>query len=382
MRPKILLLPSWYPSKIHATNGIFIRRFAEAMSEHVDLKVLYAVSSSSSDKIEFERIQQNGFEEIIVYYPKVKSGLFSSIQKLNSFFKAYFFGFNEIKNEGFKPDLVHVQVAMNAGLFAIELKKQKNIPFIITEHWSGYLPEDGRYKGFIIKNFTHRVFANASSTVTVSKVLGNSLVKHKLIKGFSVIPNSVQTDVFKPNETQKTPEGFIHISNFAKEKQVGKIIASFQKLLESGVNTKLLLVGDGDEKEMLQARCNSNPILKTTVEFLPFQTPEQLNDLINRCYSLVLFSLFETMSIVMAETWACGKPVIVPAVGGIPEYFNSDLGIMIETGNENQLLAAMKSMISNHTDFKPEAIRKHALNKFSIEKICAAYLEIYNEQIR
>ena len=42
------------------------------------------------------------------------------------------------------PDLVHVQVALKAGLIALYLKWKYRIPYVLTEHWSGYYPEAQR----------------------------------------------------------------------------------------------------------------------------------------------------------------------------------------------------------------------------------------------
>ncbi len=376
---KILLLPSWYPSKINSSNGIFIRRYAETICNDVHLKVLYAISSDSVSKIEIEKTNQNRFEEYIVYYPKIKNGIFSALHKLKLFYQAYQFGFEQIKLEGFIPDMVHVQVALNSGLFAVELKKKYKIPYVITEHWSGYLPEDGRYKGFIKKYFTNKIFKNSNGVAVVSSSLGNSLKKHHLTTHFTTIPNPVQTEIFSPDANPKTPNGFIHISNFAKEKNVKGILNSFQKLIESGAETKLILVGEGGDKNELQSFCLRNSTLKNRVEFFPYQTPQHLNELINKSYALVLFSSFETMSIVMAECWSCGKPVIAPAVGGITENFNSKMGLLIEVNNENELLAAMKKMILNSADYYSTQIREWALKKFSSEVVMKMTSEFYNK---
>ncbi len=380
--PKILLLPSWYPSKVHSFNGIFIRRYAETICNDVNLKILYAVSSDSVSKIEIEKTNQSGFEEYIVYYPKIKNGIFSALHKLKLFYQAYHYGYEQIKSDGFIPDLVHVEVALNAGLFAVELKKKYKIPYVITEHWSGYLPEDGRYKGIVKKYFAESVYKKAEGIAAVSACLGNSLVNVHLTKEYTVIPNPVQTEIFVPDVNSKTPTGLIHVSNFAKEKNVKGILNSFQKLIECGAETKLLLVGEGGEKNELQNHCNENSTLKNRVEFLPYQTPQQLNTLINKSYALVLFSSFETMSIVMAEAWACGKPAIVPKVGGIPENFNSQSGILIEPNDENQLLEAMQRIITDYSYFDSTAIRIHALNKFSKNTVLKKSLDFYSQHIK
>ena len=51
-----------------------------------------------------------------------------------------------LRREGWIPDVVQLNVIQKQGLLALWLKKRYGIPYVIVEHWSGYLPENGMFK--------------------------------------------------------------------------------------------------------------------------------------------------------------------------------------------------------------------------------------------
>ncbi len=54
------------------------------------------------------------------------------------YFKASYLGLKVIKENFGKPDLVHVNVTLPAGLAALALKFLKGFPYIVTEHSSSF----------------------------------------------------------------------------------------------------------------------------------------------------------------------------------------------------------------------------------------------------
>ena len=50
-----------------------------------------------------------------------------------------------LKRDGWMPDVVQLNVIQKQGLLALYLKRRYHIPYIIVEHWSGYLPENGQF---------------------------------------------------------------------------------------------------------------------------------------------------------------------------------------------------------------------------------------------
>ena len=136
--PNILFLPSWYPNKIYPQNGDFIQRHAVAVSAYCKVAVLYVLSDPEATAFKVETIWYKNLFEVRVYYPKTSR--FLPFRKIQKYLKAHRLGYEAVLKEMGQIDLVHLNVLYKAGLFALELKKRYKIPFIVTEHWTAFLP--------------------------------------------------------------------------------------------------------------------------------------------------------------------------------------------------------------------------------------------------
>jgi len=135
-RLKILFIPAWYPSKQNLVAGIFIKEHAKAVALFNEIVVLYSEGIDHSIK-NFYKIENNiedGIRTLRLHYRK------SPIPKTTYFIYLWsiFNGFRKLIHEGWKPDIIHTHV-FTAGVPAILLGKLYKIPFVIIEHWAGFL---------------------------------------------------------------------------------------------------------------------------------------------------------------------------------------------------------------------------------------------------
>jgi glycosyltransferase involved in cell wall biosynthesis len=282
------------------------------------------------------------------------------------------------------PDLVHVQVAMKAGLIALYLKWKYKIPFVLTEHWSGYFEgtkDSLSRKPVLIRYLTKMILRNAERLLPVSDSLGCQIRDNWAAGSFQKIPNVVNTDFFYPSES--TLEGefrFIHISTLLYPKNPEGIIRSFRKLLSQGIQASLVLVGPLNpeiQKIISEERSTSEKIICTGE--IPY---EQVGLELRRSSALLMFSYYETMSCVVIEALCTGIPVIASRVGGIPEVIDENNGILVEAGNENELLEAMKKMIADYPLYQKNNISKQATAQFSYQTIGSKIVQVYEEVMK
>lgn len=312
----ILWLCSWYPSKLFPFNGDFIKRHAEATSLFENITVIHVVRDVSGVLTKdylIEDFNSGNLREIIGYYysPANSLRLYDQIVSLRKYRKIS----GEIINEYFKtnglPDLVHVHVGMNAGLIAQAIKRKNNIPYVISEHWTGFLSEaTDNFNGlsFIQRYLWERVLKNATSSSMVSEYLRIAMQKKFPFLEGEIIKNVVNTEVFFPVVAEIKELNFIHISTLNEFKRPEKIIQAFQTVLSVFPTATLEIFGPKNLRLVrLVDSLNLNPNV-----FLFNEVPQKtLAQHIRKSVALVLYSSYETFGCVIIEANACGVPVIV-----------------------------------------------------------------------
>ena len=378
---KVLWLASWYPNEREPFSGDFIQRQAEAVALFQPLKILFVgkrpetPSHSSALIIESKSANLKAF---ILYYESNRNFL----SKLNSLFvylKKHLEIIGQFRKNNEMPDLVHVHVAMKAGLIALFLKWKYKIPYVLTEHWSGYYPQsaDSLFNKSIFERYlTKRILKNASLILPVSEALGNQINQYWVKTSFQKILNVVNTLFFFPAPSCPGFFRFIHISTLLYPKNPEGIIRVFAELLKSGMDAELVLVGPGSPELIQTLKTSGLPEdkIQCTGE-IPY---EAVGAELRKSSALVMFSFYENMPCVILEALCTGIPVIATRVGGLPEVIGESNGILIQQGNEKELLEAMKKMIKNYADYDKEKISRDAVEQFSYETIGKKIVQLYD----
>ncbi|MFA5575284.1 MAG: glycosyltransferase [Brumimicrobium sp.] len=380
LNTKVLFLASWYPSDVNHLLGNFVQKHAEIASDIVDVEVLFAVSNENVDNFIVKDTIINGVKTIIVYYPKIKSNipLLSSYKKKSAYIKALSIGFEKLTKQN-KYNLVHLNIAFPAGLFAFGLKSKHKIPYIITEHWTGFLPHKKEYEKLpiYIKRQFKKIYSNADKILSVSEHLGESLVNLKLTKNFETIPNVVNSEFFYPNhdELNNDKVRFIHVSTFNDEhKNISGMLSAFSQLDR---NYELHIITEGSEDEVWK-KLKAYNIPKENCLVDSKLTTKEVGEAMRLADCFILFSNYETFSVVLAEAWRTGIPAIYSQCGGLTEINNPDLGVQIEPRDEEGLLNALQNF--QITDYSRGKIFEYSHN-FSEEKLREQLLKIYSEVI-
>lgn len=371
MNKYVLWLASWYPSKIHAFDGDFIERHAKAVCPFIPIVILFVTKDESLQPGEtiIEKTEDGGMEVYRGYYGPSH---FRLTEKIFSFFKYFFLQkkiFSQIKKQKGLPNLIHVHVAFKAGLFARYLKKNYHIPYIISEHWTGYYLENpySIYKSdYLTLQLTKWILKGASLLLPVAQKLGETI--NFLTKvNFKVVPNVVDTDLFYFKPTKKEKTRFIHPSTMSYEKNSEGIIRAAIELNREGFEFELLMIG-GITDSMLKLAKDSGGLDKFI--FFKNEIPyKQVAFEMQNSSALVLFSRFENLPCVILEALCCGLPIISTGVGGIQEIVSSSNGILVESENEDQLMQAMKSMILNYSHFDQQKIAKESALLFGYSTV-------------
>jgi len=260
------------------------------------------------------------------------------------------------------------------------MRKYK-IPFIITEHWTRYLPEVNAFKGFFNKKITQYVVKQAAAITTVSLHLKEAMLSHGLYNAnYQIVPNVVDTVLFQPEIIEKKKKSILHVSTLQnRHKNFSGILRVVNKLSQKRDDFVLNVVYDSDNSVYLPFVEENN--LHDFVVFHGQKTGEELVRHFNEADFFVFFSNYETQGLVLIESFACGKPVIASNIGAVNAIVNQTNGILVQPRNEDELLDAMLYMLDHYQDYDSVAIRDYAVENFSEKVVGETFLSIYNTVI-
>lgn len=383
---KVLFLSAWYPSKVDPMLGLFVERHARAVAAKCDTAVLYVQprQPATSDKFETEIKKDQYLVQVIVYYNNfhVKFPLLTLLVKTCRYLKAYRIGFKEIKKQFGDYDIIHVNILMRTGFIALLKKIFSRKPYIITEHWSRYLPLTSTYHGVLRKLLTRIVVKNASAVTTVSYDLKNAMIKHNLInKNFTVVSNVVDTDKFTIVEKKVTTiKSIIHVSCFEdRSKNISGMLRVLKNVSKKRNDFACWMVGDGMDKTEMEKYTMELGLLNKIV-FLPgLKENNELIEYYQKADFMLMFSNYENMPVVIPEAFACGLPVIATEVGGIPEVVNESNGLLVKPKDEIALENAIDKMLDTYKTYNKLTLRNFALLNFSKQVISESFFKIYEQ---
>jgi len=289
-----------------------------------------------------------------------------------------------------KIDLLHVHYAIPhayAGYMAKQMLKEEGIdlPMVTTLHGTDITLVGNHpfYKPAVTFSI------NKSDVVTsVSQSLKDDTLRlFNVKKEIKVIPNFIEIDDYNhENSTCKRsvmakPEERIitHISNFRKVKNIPDVVQVFYKIQQK-IPAKLMMVGDGPEKEAAEMLCQK---LGISDKVIFFGNSHEINEILGYSDLFLLPSETESFGLAALEAMANKVPVISSNSGGLPEV-NTDgfSGYLSDVGDVESMALNALMILSSATEldkFKEQAFETAKL--FTVENIVPIYEEIYQEAI-
>lgn len=354
---KVLFLTPWYPDEHDAMAGLFVQKHAQAVrAQGVDVQVIHS----------------QGWRDTFNKWRKLKEtwGL---------------------------PDVVQLNVVQKQGLLALWLKLRYRIPYIIVEHWSGYLPENGQFMR--MPAFKRRLYARIVRQAAVLLCVSNRLAEAMRTCGLThndcrKINNVVDdffystpqnTDLSKTRNIEisqpRKTKTLLHVSCFdERAKNVKGLLRAALMLSRKRRDWHLVLVGTGVDYPEVRACADSLAFPEGLLRWTGELTPQQVSDEFDKADAFVLPSNYENAPVVLSESLAKGVPVISTLAGGIPEMINDSNGILVPTRDDEALMQAMDRMLDCSRDYDRNTIRQAGL-KYSYASVGKQLTQIYEHAL-
>lgn len=291
----------------------------------------------------------------------------------------------------FNIELLHVHYAIPhayAGYMAKQMLKEEGIyiPMITTLHGTDItlVGKHPFYKPAVCFSINQSDYVTA-----VSQSLKEDTFRiFNIQKDIHVIPNFIELEKQDSSSTPcyrslmaKDHERIItHISNFRRVKRIPDVIEIFYKI-QKQIPAKLMMVGEGPEKEKAEQLCEK---LGISDKVIFFGNSNEIDKIL--CFSdlFLLPSETESFGLAALEAMACQVPVISSNSGGLPEVNKHGVsGYLSDVGNVEEMaqngIAILKDQ-STLSTFKSNALE--VAKQYDIKNILPLYEEVYHNALQ
>jgi len=138
---------------------------------------------------------------------------------------------------------------------------------------------------------------------------------------------------------------FVSVGRLSAQKGTFLLLKAFRLLLDKGADARLILVGDGELRDEVEALIRSLN-LENRVSITGYVSENDVREYINMSRAVVMPSFAEGLPMVLMEAYALSRPVVSTYIAGIPELVNRENGWLVPAGNANDLTRAMEEVLS------------------------------------
>lgn len=370
-KPKLLFVVTadWY----FCSHRLILARVAK--SKGFDVVVVTRVMNHG------KQIEEEGFKLIPIGMERSGKSLLKEIVTLWELIGIY-------KNE--RPDIVH-HVAMKPVLYGSFAALITRVPHVVNALTGmGYMFISSKREAILLRKIVSSAFRILLNRPNSRVILQNPDDQHLMVQ--SGILNSERIVLIRGSgvdtmEFSPTPEpsGMLTVvlaSRLLWDKGVGEFVEAARILCKKGVSARFVLVGDTDPE---------NPAAVPTSQLEDWNRSgivewwgrrDDMPHIFSESHIVCLPSYREGLPKVLLEAAACGRAIVTTDVPGCREIVRQgENGLLVPVRDSSALAEALHRLIEDPVlrRHMGENARKIALAEFSVEKVVADTLALYQQ---
>jgi len=271
---------------------------------------------------------------------------------------------------------IHVHHGYFGSWVAMVAARLLGIPFSMTLHGSDLL----LHAAYLDLKLEHCSFC-----ITVSEFNRNHILEHyPQVDAQKIIVHRMGVDCrvinpVLPIRVEDSPLVMLAVGRLHPVKDHAFLIRACRLLKDRGRRFRCLIAGEGKERQALE-RLIHGLHLELEVTLLGHLSPPQLDSRYRSADLVVLTSRSEGIPLVLMEAMARGKPVLAPAITGIPELVaDGRTGFLYQPGSQEDFVAQVELIGSTKSGLGPlcRAARQHLLDHFDRRKNLRAFCDFF-----
>ena len=291
----------------------------------------------------------------------------------------------------FEPDVVHVHWWFPGG-FSVWPRLRGRVPYVITSHGTDLFLVDRVPSARFIAG---PIFRNAAQTTVISTPLVARAERLGVPRAdITVVPmpvdRAVATELEEPFTLRAGADRLLFVGRLIERKGCAYAIRAVAELAEAGRDVRLVVVGDGPEREALTALAQSLAV-GDRVEFTGALSPAGVRDCYRAGGVFVMPAVTdwkgeqEGFGMVLVEAMAFGLPVVATRSGGIPDIVRDDEnGVLVPERDVGALTRGIARVLDDPGlgARLAEAARDDVRHRFAPARIASAFDTVYRRAAR
>jgi glycosyltransferase involved in cell wall biosynthesis len=285
----------------------------------------------------------------------------------------------KIRKDGQNIDIIHSNVYVPA-VSAYLCSRLYHLPHLVTFHvvyqaqkkdfwkiWTTKLDKKTPFYAGSLAKFIEKTITkmNLSGFHAVTEITKQDLITIGVPKErIHVIPNGIDLaqygDDIGQNDITVEPNA-VFVGRLQAYKNIGTVIRAFRKVIEIIPEARLIIVGDGPDKDTLLSEAK---LISKHIMFTGRLSQEQKVKVIKKSAFMVLPSIIEGFPMTIIESFACAKPIIVSAVRPLSDIVKDGYtGLLVPPPFEEDKWAQKIIELFNNKQ-KQDEMGKNAFDEF------------------
>ncbi len=292
-----------------------------------------------------------------------------------------------------KLDVIHTHHPFILGEVGAHFARKFKIPLVYTFHtqfeqYAHYIPFNQDLVKMLARLSVINYTQKCDCIITPAPSIRDLLLSYGVTQRLELLPNAIDLDSFGKGDGSAVRREYsippdavvlLYVGRMGLEKNLGFLLQSFHKILETGKKVRLLVVGEGPEEEAVreQARrmgLEDNAIFTGRIEYSGIPAFYDAADF------FVMSSVTEVKPLALLEAMASGLPVVAVAASGSSDTISQGVdGILTELSLENFTAACLELVNDVDKRRKMSGNARKTSARYSIGETSRRLAGVYEE---